>query len=104
MPAVPRRDLEIQLKMEQVHIAPASGRLASHRTAGAGAGGTGGAYRNYGERLYVEGRLDAMRREQSVSGLGGLERLMCECGRRVGGLVGGMNFAGVLHHLNTCTA
>jgi hypothetical protein len=61
-----RRDLEIQLKMEQVHIAPASDRLASHRTAGAGAGGAGGAYRNYGERLYVEGRLDAMRKEQTV--------------------------------------
>lgn len=27
-------DLEIQLKTEQVHIAPASGKLASHRTAG----------------------------------------------------------------------
>lgn len=28
-----------------------------------------GAYRNYGERLYVEGRLDAMRKEQMVSAL-----------------------------------
>ena len=65
VPAVPRRDLEIQLKMEQVHIAPASDRLASHRSAGAGAGG---AYCNYGERLYVEGRLDAMRKEQMVGG------------------------------------
>ena len=27
-----------------------------------------GAYRNYGERLYVEGRLDAMRKEQMVRG------------------------------------
>ncbi|PRW39076.1 expressed ef-hand domain-containing isoform A [Chlorella sorokiniana] len=53
------RDLEIQLKTEQVHIAPASGKLASHRTAGA--------YRNYGERLYVEGRLDAMRKEQMAA-------------------------------------
>ncbi|KAI3431406.1 hypothetical protein D9Q98_004459 [Chlorella vulgaris] len=50
------RDLEIQLKTEQVHIAPASNKLASHRTTGA--------YRNYGERLYVEGRLDALKREQ----------------------------------------
>ena len=59
--------MEIQLKMEQVHIAPASDRLASHRTAGGGgAGGAGAAYRNYGERLYVEGRLDAMRKEQMV--------------------------------------
>jgi hypothetical protein len=52
------RDLEIQLKTEQVHIAPASNKLASHRTTGA--------YRNYGERLYVEGRLDALKREQLV--------------------------------------
>lgn len=52
------RDLEVQLKMEQVHIAPTSNKLAGHRTAGS--------YRNYGERLYVEGRLDAMRREQEV--------------------------------------
>lgn len=44
--------------MEQVHIAPTSNKLAGHRTAGS--------YRNYGERLYVEGRLDAMRREQEV--------------------------------------
>lgn len=56
------RDLEIQLKTEQVHIAPASCKLAGHRTAGT--------YRNYGERLYVEGRLDAMRKEQLVRGAG----------------------------------
>lgn len=30
-----------------------------------------GAYRNYGERLYVEGRLDAMRKEQMVGGVVG---------------------------------
>ncbi|KAL4440425.1 hypothetical protein ABPG75_003426 [Micractinium tetrahymenae] len=55
------RDLEVQLKMEQVHIAPTSNKLAGHRTAGS--------YRNYGERLYVEGRLDAMRREQEAQRL-----------------------------------
>lgn len=48
--------------MEQVHIAPTSNKLAGHRTVGS--------YRNYGERLYVEGRLDAMRREQEVGGRG----------------------------------
>ena len=56
-------DLEIHLKTEQVHIAPASEKLASHRT-------TNG-YRNYGERLYVEGRLEAMRKEQLVGLEGG---------------------------------
>jgi hypothetical protein len=56
----PRRDLEIQLKTAQVHIAPASGRLAANRNAGT--------YRNYGERLYVEGRLEAMKKEQLVGG------------------------------------
>ncbi|PSC72051.1 expressed ef-hand domain-containing [Micractinium conductrix] len=50
------RDLEAQLKMEQVHIAPVSNKLAGNRNAGS--------YRNYGERLYVEGRLEAMRKEQ----------------------------------------
>ncbi|KAL4431755.1 hypothetical protein ABPG77_002971 [Micractinium sp. CCAP 211/92] len=55
------RDLEVQLKMEQVHIAPTSNKLAGHRTVGS--------YRNYGERLYVEGRLDAMRREQEAQRL-----------------------------------
>ncbi len=48
--------------MEQVHIAPTSNKLAGHRTVGS--------YRNYGERLYVEGRLDAMRREQEVGAVG----------------------------------
>jgi hypothetical protein len=57
------RDLEIQLKTEQVHIAPASNKLAAHRTAGS--------YRNYGERLYVEGRLEAMKKEQLVGALAG---------------------------------
>lgn len=44
-----------------MHIAPASNKLASHRTAGS--------YRNYGERLYVEGRLEAMKKEQLVGGV-----------------------------------
>ena len=44
--------------MEQVHIAPVSNKLAGNRNAGS--------YRNYGERLYVEGRLEAMRKEQMV--------------------------------------
>jgi len=55
------RDLERQLQSSQKHIAPASNKLAGNRTAGS--------YSNYGERLYVEGRLEAMRKEQLV-GLG----------------------------------
>lgn len=55
------RDMEIQLKTGLVHMAPATTKLVGHRNSGA--------YRNYGERLYVEGRLDAMRREQEVCAL-----------------------------------
>lgn len=44
--------------MQQVHVTPVSQHLASHRNASG--------YRNYGERLYVEGRLDAMRKEKEV--------------------------------------
>lgn len=55
-----RRDLEVQLKMQQVHVTPVSQALASHRSAAG--------YKNYGERLYVEGRLDAMRKEKEVGG------------------------------------
>lgn len=46
--------------MQQVHVTPVSQHLASHRNAEG--------YRNYGERLYVEGRLDAMRKEKEVGG------------------------------------
>ena len=53
-----RRDLELQLQTEQVHVTPVSAALASHRTAAG--------YANFGERLYVEGRLEALRKQKLV--------------------------------------
>ena len=53
------RDLDVQLKMQQVHVTPMSQQLACQRNAVG--------YKNYGERLYVEGRLEAMRKEKEVS-------------------------------------
>lgn len=52
------RDLELQLLTQQAHCTPVSRALASHRNAQG--------YASYGERLYVEGRLDAMRRAQEA--------------------------------------
>lgn len=52
------RDLEIQLKTEQVHVTAMSEKLAAHRIKGT--------YGNYGERLYVEGRIEAIKKEQEV--------------------------------------
>jgi hypothetical protein len=49
--------------MQQVHVTPVSQHLACHRNAAG--------YKNYGERLYVEGRLDAMRKEKEVRKSGG---------------------------------
>lgn len=89
-----RSDLEIQLKTVQVHVTPVSQALAAHRTqvtpslreqeliaywllpsrvlwapwslSHAAALAVQGAYANYGERLYVEGRLEALRKEEEV--------------------------------------
>ncbi len=44
--------------MQQVYVTPVSQQLASNRNAAG--------YKNYGERLYVEGRLEAMRKEKEV--------------------------------------
>lgn len=52
------RDLELQLRMAQVHLDPVSQSLSAARTPDG--------YTNYGERLYVEGRLEALKREQAV--------------------------------------
>lgn len=53
------RDLELQLATQHVYVTPVSQALASHRTAGG--------YSSYGERLYVEGRLEAMRKEAEAA-------------------------------------
>ena len=53
------RDLELQLAMQQAYCTPVSRALAAHRTAGG--------YASYNERLYAEGRLGAMRREQEAA-------------------------------------
>eukprot|EP00887_Chlorella_sp_A99_P002366 scaffold10.g2366.t1 len=52
------KELEAQLKAEQVHVTAVSQALASHRIKGT--------YANYGERLYVEGRIDAMKKEREA--------------------------------------
>ncbi|KFM25825.1 hypothetical protein F751_1439 [Auxenochlorella protothecoides] len=53
------RDLELQLRMAQVHLDPVSQSLSAARTPDG--------YTNYGERLYVEGRLEALKREQAAA-------------------------------------
>lgn len=51
--------LEQRLATQHVHILPVSRALAAHRTAGG--------YSSYCERLYAEGRMDAMRREAEAA-------------------------------------
>jgi hypothetical protein len=53
------RDLELQLATQQVYCTPVSRALAAHRTAGG--------YSSYGERLYAEGRLEALKREAEIA-------------------------------------
>jgi phage terminase small subunit len=53
------RDLELQLATQQVYCTPVSRALAAHRTAGS--------YSSYGERLYAEGRLEALKREAEIA-------------------------------------
>ena len=49
--------------MQQVHVTEVSQQMALHRIKGT--------YSNYGERLYVEGRIEAMKKEQEVRGTRG---------------------------------
>jgi hypothetical protein len=53
------RDLELQLATQQVYCTPVSRALAAHRTVGG--------YSSYGERLYAEGRLEALKREAEIA-------------------------------------
>jgi hypothetical protein len=55
-------DLEARLQAQRAHVTPVSRRLASNRSAAG--------YTNYGERLYVEGRLEALRRDKAVRARG----------------------------------
>jgi len=52
------RDLEVQASMGQIHATPLSKALTANRDANG--------YSNYGERLYIEGRMEAIKREKDV--------------------------------------
>lgn len=52
------RDLEVRLAMAKAHVTPVSKALAANRSAGG--------YANYGERLYFEGKMEAVKREQAA--------------------------------------
>lgn len=53
------RDLELQLATQQIYCTPVSRALAAHRTVGG--------YSSYGERLYTEGRLEALKKEAGIA-------------------------------------
>ena len=52
------KELEMELATQQVYCTPISQALAAHRTASG--------YSSYGERLYLEGKMDALRREEQA--------------------------------------
>lgn len=52
------RELQAQLATQRAYCTPVSRVLASHRSARG--------YTSYGERLYVEGRMDALKRERAA--------------------------------------
>lgn len=52
------RELQAQLATQRAYCTPVSRVLASHRSARG--------YTSYGERLYVEGRMDALKKEQAA--------------------------------------
>jgi hypothetical protein len=52
------RDLELQASMGQIHATPLSKALTANRDANG--------YSNYGERLYIEGRIEAMKRDKDI--------------------------------------